>query len=196
MIASDYITLSILDKIFKEKAQMEVKPLTKMLYINVLTHHFKSLEANEKNLSAFDMFPKDLKYERFKNKYQELHKAKLITIGNNVITFNNVWGSYIDRSKLIETAQAQYGFSLSGIDKYKEQLLANQQMIEVVCMKNKLTRITAMKMLDMFILEQDATKIKYDNLYECTKHFINWASTNATRLGNNSSSNKTKLLGL
>lgn len=195
MKASDYITLTIIDKIFTEKAIGELKPLTKMLYINVLTHHFKNLDANEKNLSAFDMFKDKLHFERFKENYHELHKANLITIMNDLVMFNNVWGSYIDRSKLIETTQASFGSTMKTAIEFKEQLSQNQQMIDVVCMKNRLTRLVAIKLLDMFILEQEATGAKYDNVSECIRHFINWSNSNASKVGQ-SSSTQTKILGL
>jgi hypothetical protein len=182
MIASDYITLSTLDRIFKEKAEIEIKPLTKMLYINVLTHHFKSLEANEKNLSAFDMFPKDLQYEKFENQYQELHKAKLITIGNTFITFNNVWGSYIDRYSLNEIKKATYESSMKTAEFFKEEMLKNQSMFEVIGMKHKLTRITLLKMIDIFITEQKAIQNKYENASEVTKHFIHWSGSYASKI--------------
>ena len=78
---------------------------------------------------------------------------------------------------------------------FKEQLLQNQQMIELVCMKNKVSRMTATKMIDMFVLEQEAIKTKYDNLSDCIKHFINWSNGNASKMGNGSSS-QSKILGL
>lgn len=182
MIASDYITLTVIDKIFTEKSEKELRPLTKILYINVLTHHFKNLEANEKNLSAFDMFSDKLQYSKFETNYKELHEARLITIGQTFITFNNVWGSYIDRSSLNEIKKATYESSMKTAEFFKEEMLKNQSMFEVIGMKHKLTRITLLKMIEIFITEQKAIQNKYENASEVTKHFIHWSGSYASKI--------------
>lgn len=196
MKASDYITLTIIDKIFTEKANCELKPLSKMIYINILTHHFKNIDANEKNLSAFQLFPDEIKYNQFQKNYQELHKAQLITIGEKYISFNNTWGSYIDRSSLAETSKAEYSNALNTINTYKENIQKNQSLVELIAMKHRWNSTYFNKVMDMFFMEQEAVGTKYLHESECTRHFINWCNNNSNKLNTQSNGNQTKILGI
>ena len=93
MKASDLITLTTINRIFTEKATTDLKPMTKMVYINILTHHFQVLDATEQNMVAFEMFKEDLQYEKFQSFYRELHYSNLVTILQTSVLFNNVWGT-------------------------------------------------------------------------------------------------------
>jgi hypothetical protein len=192
MIASDYITLTIIDKIFTEKAETELKPLDKMIYINVLTHHFKNLEANEKNFHAFDMFPSDLQFDRFEKNYKQLQKAGLITIGNTVITFNNVWGTYLNHTvrNIVPIQDSKEAAE------YKMDLMNNPSLFETLAMKHRLNNTSVMKYLELFFSEQKTIGKKYENIQDCTRHFIHWVSVNSKKINQNPSSSNSKILGI
>ncbi len=188
-------TFEVIDNIFKEKAEIEISSMSKMLYINILMGQFKNKEANEKNAMAFEMFYDDIKnYNRWEKNFKELHKARLITIGEKFITFHNAWGSYIDRSSIVELKHAQYESSLKTADTYKQSLVNNQTMFEVTGMKYKLSKESMFKLIDIFINEQIAIKNKYENESECTRHFINWVGKNSN-LQTNKPSSSNKIIG-
>lgn len=195
MKASDLITLTIIDKIFTEKATTELKPLTKMLYINILTHHFKTLEATEQNLFAFEM-PKDkLQYEKFKDQYKEMFYAKLVNLEMESIIFNNVWGSYINRN-ILNNPEID---STEQINKpaihFKETISCSQSVFDLVAMKHRWTRIFYLKVVDLFFTEQSAVQTKYNHETECTRHFIHWCDKNYNKLNLNTNGKQTKILG-
>lgn len=177
------ITLEAIDKIFSERAQIKVSPMSRLLYLNCLTGHFRNLEVSEKNAMAFEMFNVDIKnFETWKKYFIELHKAKLITMMNDLIMFNNVWGQFIDRSSFNEKGNAIYESQLKTADFFKEELLNNQTMFEVTGMKYKLAKTSMIKLIEMFVIEQMAISNKYENVGECTRHFIYWAGSNASKI--------------
>jgi hypothetical protein len=174
-------TFEIIDNIFKHKAEIEIKSMSKMLYINILMAQFKDKEANEKNAMAFEIFYDDIKnYKRWENNFKELHKARLLTIGDKFITVHNSWGTYIDRSQITDLKNAQYATSLIDAEHFKQNLVNNQTMFEVTGMKHRLSKENMLKMIDQFIAEQMVVKTKYLNESECTRHFIHWISKNST----------------
>jgi hypothetical protein len=177
------ITLETIDKIFSERFECKVQPMSKILYINCLMGHFKNLEANEKNAIAFELFYSDIKgYETWKNNFTELHKAKATTLTPQFIIFNNLWGRYIDRSSFNEKGTAIYESQLKTADHFKQELLGNQTMFEVTGMKHKLSKESMVQLIDLFVKEQEAISTKYENASECTRHFIYWARSNGSKL--------------
>lgn len=178
------INLFVIDKIFKEVAEVNVSPMSMMLYINCLTFHFKDKPATVSGAVAFEIFEEDIKnYDKYKPFFQELHKAKLITIGSKSIVFNNVWGKFIDRSKLDKVKPEEYvaGFTFRLASSFKEELIASQQLIELAQMKHKINKGQVERLIEMFILEQDAFQKKYINFSECIKHCSYWMGMNADK---------------
>ena len=195
MKASDLITLTIIDKIFTEKATTELKPLTKILYINILTHHFKTLEATEKNLFAFEM-PKDkLQYEKFKDYYRELFYAKIVNLEEQSIIFNNVWGSYINRN-ILNNLEIDSSEQVSKPAIYFKDIIGNSQSVfDLIAMKHRWTRMYYLKVVELFFTEQSAIQTKYNHENDCKRHFINWCDKNYNKLNLNPNGTQTKILG-
>lgn len=179
--AHSLITFEVIDKIFENKAEIELNSMSKMLYINVLFAHFKNKEAIEKNMMAFEIFYSDIKnFKRWEKNFQELHKARLLTISDKHIIFHNSWGSYIDRSEVNNLKNVEYQSSLKDAEAFKQNLVNNQTMFEVTGMKHRISKENMLKMIDEFIAEQMVVKNKYLNESECTRHFIHWVGKNAT----------------
>ena len=64
------------------------------------------------------------------------------------------------------------------IQRYELDLLASEQTIEFVAMKEQLTKDNAKKLLVLFIEEQKVTDKTYQNLQDAKKHFLAWVKTN------------------
>ena len=192
------INLFVIDKIFTEVAEVRLSPMSKMLYINCLTHHFTDKPCNVSSAVAFEIFEDDIKgYDKYRRYFQELHKAKLVTIGIRVIVFNNVWGKYIDRSKLNSVSPEKYvaGFSFRPIDDFKEDLLKSNQLVELSQMKHRLSKSQIKKLIDIFIAEQRTFQKKYTNLSDCIKHCTYWIGNNSHQAPAENIKSSGKILG-
>lgn len=192
------INLFVIDKIFTEAAESKLTPLAKMLYINCLTHHFRYKPANVASIIAFEIFQDDIKdYENYRKAFQELHKARLVTIGTNAIVFNNVWGKYIDRTKLDKVSPEKYlaGFRFQPVGNFKDDLLKSTQLIELSRMKYKLSKSQTQQLIELFVVEQSTFDKKYTNLSDCIKHFSYWVGFNAERVPRENVKSSGKILG-
>jgi hypothetical protein len=161
------INLFVIKSIFDKH---KVSPLSQMIYINCLTHHFKDLDATEENSMAFELFESDFEYEKYKLNFQELHKAKLIVLDNRIIRFNNTWGTFIDRTMLTKKEAKK--------DIYK--CLDGQEFLELVCMKNKVNMDAVKVLIGKFIKEQIALGKNHYNESDCRKHFLYWVRFNVS----------------
>lgn len=192
------INLFVIDNIFSEVAQTKLSPLAKMLYINCLTHHFRGKECNVASAVSFQIFQNDVKdYEKYRKAFEELHKAQIVTIGSNAIIFNNVWGKFIDRSKLSKVAPEKYvaGFQFQPITDFKNELLKSSQLIELSQMKYKLTKKQIEQLIELFIVEQMTFEKKYTNLSDCIKHCSYWIGINADLVPKENVKSSGKILG-
>lgn len=192
------INLFVIDKIFTEVSEINLSAISKMLYINCLTYHFKDKPAKVSSSVAFEILNKEVpNYNKYEKYFIELHKAELIVLSDSKILFNNVWGQYIDRSKLEKVTPDEYvaGFSFQSVLSFKDELFNNQKLYELVMMKNKLTKIQIDKLLDLFIKEQETFETKYNNFSECVKHFSYWISKNIDSLPKNVVVSSGKILG-
>lgn len=191
----DLITLQVVEDIFAPT--INTSPMAKSLYINCLIKHFKDKEAVEENAQQFIFMTADIpNYKKFYPLFTELHQAQLVKINHGHIIFQNKWGELIDRTKLLN---GNLGKSNGGsVLDYAEALMQNTSMIDVVGMKNKLSRNQVLKMVDIFLLEQDATQTSYKDLGELSKHFIYWVNLNKDKvqMENEVIKSKGKILGL
>ena len=192
------INLFVLDKIFNEVSEVKLSALSKMLYINCLTYHFKDKPAKVSSAISFEILnveiPNYTKYEKY---FIELHKAELIVLSDSKILFNNVWGQYIDRSKLEKVSVDEYvaGFSFQSVLAFKDELFNNQKLFELAMMKNKLSKVQIEKLLNLFIKEQETFETKYNNFSECVKHFSYWISKNINNAPKEATKSSGKILG-
>lgn len=192
------INLYVIDKIFNETASFKLSPISKMIYINCLIHHFRDKPATVVSAVSFEVFEEDIpNYNKFKVNFQELHKAKLITIGSKQIVFDNVWGEYIDRSKLEKVSAEKYvaGFKFQSISEFKDDLLKSSQLVELAQMKYRLSKLQTQKLIELFIVEQTAFDKKYNNLADCIKHCSYWMAFNSERVPKENVKSSGKILG-
>ncbi len=83
------LNLFVVDKIFNE-ASDKLGGMSRALYINCLTSHFRDKKAIAVHARAFEMFEQDFEdFGKYRKYFQELHKAGLITINDNSIQKQN-----------------------------------------------------------------------------------------------------------
>jgi hypothetical protein len=75
---------------------------------------------------------------------------------------------------------------------FKEDMLQNQQLRDIICMQNRISQIQYLQLLEDFYLEQTALQRTYKEISEVNSHFRNWTKINAPKL--KSSSNTTNKL--
>ena len=192
------INLYAINKIFTEDAQADLSPLAKMLYINCLTHHFKDKQPSVANAVAFDIFINDIKgYDKFQHYFEELHKAGLVAITFDRVSFANAWGRHIDRSKLNNVNPNTYvaGFTFSSPEEFKNELIGNRGLLELSGMKYKINERQVEFLITLFVKEQTTLEKKYINLADCTKHFIYWIPANIDKAPKENVKSTNKLLG-
>jgi hypothetical protein len=192
------INLFVIDKIFNEVSEVKLSALSKMLYINCLTYHFKDKLPKVSSAVAFEILNKEIpSYNKYEKYFIELHKAELIVLSDSKILFNNVWGNYIDRSKLEKVSPDEYvaGFSFQSVLSFKDELFNNEKLFELTMMKNKLSRNQIEKLLNLFIKEQETFETKYNNFSECAKHFSYWILKNINNAPKESIKSSGKILG-
>lgn len=192
------ISLHTIDKILNEDSEVKLSPMAKMLYINCLTHHFKNKNKTVVNAIAFDIFINDIGgYKKYQLRFEELHKAGLVVVGTDRISFNNCWGQHIDKSQLGKVSPDTFvaGHSFATPEQFKDELLTNKTMFELVAMKYKATTRQVEQLVVLFIKEQTTFDKKYNNLADCVKHFTYWVPHNLDKAPKESVKSTSKLLG-
>jgi hypothetical protein len=125
---------------------------------------------------AFSIFINEIKnYSKFEKVFQELHKAGLVIISEKEVAFQNVWGKYIDRTKLDKTTPDEFvaNFVFKKASVFKEEMLKSDMVYETVRMKYKIEDGDVTELLNMFVMEQDSMEKTYSNYSDCVKHFYN-----------------------
>lgn len=191
------INFEVIDRIFNERSEIKLDSKTKSMYINCLMAHFKDKEATVKNAMSFDLFKNKMNnYNRWINSFQKLHEAKLVVINDSYISFINNWGQFIDRSQL-DLVEVE-NIDPICLNDYHKILLNNQSLIQVCSMKNKISLNQTLKLLEVFIKEQEALNTKYSNETEISKHFLYWINSNKDKMDNSKETVKSnsKILGI
>jgi hypothetical protein len=52
----------------------------------------------------------------------------------------------------------------------------NKSLMDLICMKHKISIEKAYELVELFFQEQEAVLTKYYNESECSKHFMNWSN--------------------
>lgn len=179
------INLFVIDKIFSEEAEFKVSPIAKTLYINTLIHHFREKKPTMQNAMVFSIFINDIKdYVKFEKLFQELHKAGLVVISEKEVSFQNVWGKYIDRSKLDKSSPdiVVSGYEAKSPSFYKEEMLKSDTIYETVKMRSKIDDGQVTELINLFIMEQVSAEKTYANYSDCVRHFHSWTPKNVARM--------------
>lgn len=192
------INLYTIDKIFNEDAEIKLSTMAKMLYLNCITYHFKNKKATVSNAVAFDMFKNDIpNYMKYERVFEELHKSGLVVVGINAVSFINCWGKHIDRSLLDKVSPQEYvaGFQFQTPEQFKDELLKNQTLYELVSMKYKVSSRQLESLIGLFVTEQTTFDKKYHNFADCIKHFTYWIPHNLDKTTKENIKSSGKLLG-
>ena len=193
------LNLFVIDKIFEEVSEKKLGATARALYVNCLIKHFKEKAATVSGAVAFEMFLSDFdNFEKYRNTMQELHKAKLVTIGLNSVAFANVWGKYIDRSQLEKVSSDEYlaGFQFQSVTKFKDELVNSEGLLELSAMKHKLSKLQVGKLVELFVKEQETFEKKYTNFSDCIKHCSYWIGMNADKVPKEIIKSSGKILGI
>lgn len=191
----DLITLQVIEDIFDSTTK--VKSLTKSIYINCILKHFKNKDASLENAMGFSFKISDIpSYPKFENNFKELHNVGIVNLTEQEVIFENKWGQLIDRTKL--NLWSDGTGPMKRALEYEEDLRNNISMIDVICMKNRMSKSQVLNLIKIFILEQDATQTLHKDSGDVAKHFIYWVSTNLDKIqiSKENVKSKSKILGL
>ena len=178
-----------MDTIFNE-SKIKLKPGVRMLYQNILNYWFSKQEQKVANLQVFEMFKVDVKYDKFKDEFEQLEKGGLIDIRDNKIFFVDVWTKHIPTHLLSSEKYKQIT-----AEEVKDELYNSHALLDIVRMKYRVTIKQCNRLLQMFFLEQESIQTKYNNEGQVRKHFIYWVQSNKDKVSQDSSSSKGKILG-
>lgn len=180
---SNHISLSILERIFDEaEDKSPLKPYQKMLYINCLNNHFRTIEVSLPGLNEFYYnFDEIPCFNQIREHFNQLEKSGLIYIFEEEkrILFVNYWTKYIDVGSLFEVSSMK---SSKEIDHYSDQMYSSIQLYELCQMKYRLKQPDVNGLLQLFIAEQTATKKKYPSESDARRHFISWIRLNMDKV--------------
>jgi hypothetical protein len=193
----EVITLFTINKIF-ENAECKLSAYSQMLYINCLIHYFKDKTPKVSSATAFEINKADFNsYDKYKKNLEQLNEAGLITIGENSIVFNNVWGQYIDRDKLEKVSPYEYvaNFSYKPVKEFENELRGSVNIRELAKLKYKLNDNQIDRLIETFIKEQVTFEKTYPNFSECIKHCSYYIGQNIDKVQKETIKNNTKILG-
>jgi hypothetical protein len=190
------LNLYIIDQIFSEA--VGVSAMSKMIYINCLMHHFRNKPPTASSVMAFDLFKDDFgNFEKYKRNFQELHKAGLVELGFDKISFNNTWGKHIDWSQLEKVSANVYvgGLQFKTIKDFEKDLRGNYKMSELAQMKFHISAQQVEKLVELFIKEQETYEKTYMNLSDAMRHCTSWIGVNSAKVPSETIKSKGKILG-
>lgn len=176
------ITLFTINSIFEIECQQPLSPMAKMVYINTLTHHFMTKEANHSNLKGFDVEKSVMKnYSQIEKYYKEMQQAGIAIISNEYITFPDVWSRHIDKKQLTRQSPEEIIATLTPlkpIKSFEEELMdlkGQGEIFNLVAMKNGISVMQAKELLPIFIYEQHTMKKEYPSIGQVIWHFVHWS---------------------
>ena len=185
------IDLYVLENIFNQSV-INLKPMTKMVYISCITSHFKNVPLKIQNNQSFEIPYSTFDYNKFTWSFTQLHKAGLVILKDKVIYFPAVWYEFVDPQIFNKERQGL----INKIDPFIEEMNQNIQMKEIVCMKNQINMKQCNSLLELFHKEQKSTGNIYKDVIQATKHFQNWVKFNKDQIQQNTVKSSSKILGL
>ena len=182
--------LYVLEKIFFNAGKISIR--SRQIYINCIVFWFRDKPLKIQYNISFDIPKSIFDYEKHINELNQLHKVGLVVLNENTITFPAVWYKLINQNHFNSDRQAL----INEINIFKPVVETNESMIEICCMKNRLSKKQVKFLLDLFFKEQAAAKTIYSSEQEVIKHFINWIKYNKEQSPTKSASSSSKILGL
>ena len=178
----DLITLKVIDLIFTEaEARAKLSPIAKSLYVNCLIHNFRNKQATVANGYAFELEMSH--FDRFPKEIELLRISGLVDINDGLITFNNVWGQKIDRTKL--GAPQVSAHAIPGINdikntpsSFREHLNNSSTLVEWAKIKHGITQAELSRLIDVFVVEKEVEERIYEKKGDFVSNFMNWVNFN------------------
>lgn len=191
------INLFVIDKIFNEVAEATINASARALYVNCLTHHFRDKSRSVSCAIAFKLYKQDFNFDRYKKQFYELEKAKLVCVAQDYIEFNNCWGKFIDRTLLEKQTPMEYvaNFQPQKATSFKSEMIKSKTLDDLAGMKHKVKTDRLHKLIEIFVLEQDAVDRTYLSYSECARHFCNWLPFNCEKVSKEVVKSTAKILG-
>ena len=196
---SSLFNFEVIERIFSERAEEPTSSLAKMLYLNCLMGYFKGKDATQKNAMGFELFRSEIKNGKtWEKQFIELHRAKLITITDDMLMFHNHWGTFIDRNALDVVETIENGIEKKMAIDYQQEILENTNLLNLACMKHKWTKSQVIHSVELFIAEQTALSTQYGSSHDVFRHLIHWVSANASKMQfkNESVKSNSKIIGM
>ena len=190
------ITLYVIDEIFSS-CKIKLSPTTKMLYINCLSHNFKSKEISLPNLNDFILIKAEIpNHNAFQEHFICLCKAGLITDEGYSYKFISHWIKHIELGR-INQYQETKGQSKVELSKAETEFYSSTQLVELCQMKYHLNKAQVHGLMKQFIQEQVVSDKTYTNIGDAKKHFIYWCANNKDKAPQEAIvKSKSKILGL
>ena len=95
----DLISINTIDKIFEDSDDLQ--PISKWIYVEFLTKHFKNLDTTIENSMMFEIEINSINnFSKLEPHFKNLNDYGIITLTKNSIVFNNKWGQFIKKSEL------------------------------------------------------------------------------------------------
>lgn len=170
----ELLNLLVIDKIFIGKKLSE---LSKMIYIQCLMNHFRDKEATVLDAYAFELLNSEIDdFEKKRANFHELHKSELVVLNGDVITFTNMWGQLIDRTRLVN--KPKQGSTVIKVEDCEQIFLKHKTLYELCEMKHKLSEQQVTHLIKVFVKEQANVFKTYANHPEAIRHCTNWIGKN------------------
>lgn len=182
---SHIVNFWVIDQIFDQDCKEQVSNMSKMLYVNCLMKHFRNRPAKVTHATAFNIDKTEFgNYNKYANLFEELSRAGLVMVLGEYVTFNNMWGKYIDRTQLEKVSTFEYvaGYNFSGVENFENELQTNELFHEMIQLKYPELQMSDLpKLVNLFIKEQKSFDKKYNGWSDCSKHFTYWLSHNLNK---------------
>jgi hypothetical protein len=167
-----HISLSYIDNVLNDAdGKALVSPIAQLLYIRMIINKFR----NFNELGGFIETSKVISFQKYGAEMVELQKIGLLEIKKLEDEYHYLIKPHWEKYIMPQTTDYS---NVKTIQRYEIDLLASEQTIEFVAMKEQVSRENAKKLLVMFIEEQKVTDKTYQNLQDAKKHFLAWVKTN------------------
>ena len=192
MTVLSLFSLEVIEKIFEDKW---VSFKAKALYVNCLTHWFRKMNFQERELGEFYLFTSEIKnYDKWSSNFDELVLNGLLEFKNNKIIFYPVWSNFLDSEMIAYFSKEKQ----PSFEKFYQQMKSSEEMINLITYKTKLSKDVILQKMELFYFEQKALDMTYKDEQEFKRHFYNWVNhqANSEIIPIKQDANSIKILGL
>jgi hypothetical protein len=163
-----------------------------ILYQNVVNHYFSDKEERFVNVCEFRIPRSNIpRYEQHHESFMELQSANLVRVETYDVLFFERWTKYISPTRFLKHDV------VNDVGHYMEALMSSDILLDTIAVRISKTKKDVVKMLELFVVEQQALGKTYMNDVECKKHFMYWCQQQQANHGHKQSAISTsKILGI